>query len=132
MVALVRLFRRVSWDIVGISASTLCAIHCLVLPLLVMMGSISGYGIVHNHTIENVIIGFSAVIGFSSLVPAYLGHHRRPAPLFVLVIGFLLITLSRLSISNLLETVLTTTGAATVAIAHLLNWRICRSVHSEG
>lgn len=127
MVALVRLFRRVSWDLVGISTSTLCAIHCLVFPVLVMLGSISGYGIVHNHRIENVIIAISAVIGLSSLIPSWLSHHRKSTPLYVMAAGFVLIVFSRLTVSNQLETFLTTLGASALAFAHYLNWKLCRT-----
>src|SRR5688572_19641027 len=98
MVALIRIFRRVSWDLVGISTSTLCAIHCLVLPFLVMMGSMSGYGMVHNHRFENVIIAVSAIIGLSSLIPSYLNHHRKLSPLYVLLAGFVLVLFSRFNV----------------------------------
>jgi hypothetical protein len=131
MVALFRIFRRVSWDLVGISTSTLCAIHCLVLPFLVMMGSMSGYGIVHNHRLENVIIAVSAVIGLSSLIPSYLNHHRKLSPLYVLLAGFVLILFSRFNVNSPAETILTTFGASTIAIAHLINWKLCRAECTE-
>lgn len=131
MVALIRIFRRVSWDLVGISTSTLCAIHCLVLPFLVMIGSISGFGVVHNHRLENVILAVSAVIGLSSLIPSYLNHHRKLSPLYVLLVGFVLVLFSRFNVNTHAETILTTFGASAIAIAHLINWRLCKTECAE-
>jgi hypothetical protein len=127
MVALLRLLRRISWDYVGLSASTLCAVHCMVFPFLVMLGSISGLGMVYNHKYENIIIAASAIIGFTSLVPSYFNHHRRPNAIAAFLAGFSLIILGRLNVPMLLETVLTTLGASIVAFAHLTNLRLCKT-----
>jgi hypothetical protein len=131
MVALIKLFRRISWDYVGISASTLCAIHCLVFPFLVMLGSVSGLGMAYNHKYENVIIIASAIIGFTSLVPSYLNHHRRLNAITAFLVGFSLIIFGRFNVPVFLETVLTTLGASVVALSHLINLRLCRTQHAD-
>jgi len=131
MVALIKLFRRISWDYVGLSASTLCAVHCLIFPFLVMLGSVSGLGLFYNHQYENFIIVASAIIGFSSLVPSYFNHHRKLNALAVFAIGFSLISLGRLNVPMLLETLLTTLGAGFVALAHLINLKLCKSQCAE-
>jgi hypothetical protein len=131
MVALIKLFRQIGWDYVGLSASTLCAVHCMVFPFLVMLGSISGLGLAYNHRYENIIIVASAIIGFTSLVPSYFNHHRRVNAIIAFLVGFSLIILGRLNVPMLLETVFTTLGASTVAVSHLINLRLCKTQHAD-
>lgn len=129
MVALVRLFSRFSWDAVGFSASALCAIHCLAVPLLLMISTFSGLEILHSHTLETGILVFSSVVGSVSIVPGWRKHHRRVTPMLLFVPGVLLIAIGRLHMPVLLETMVTTCGAILVASAHWLNWKLCRPFH---
>ena len=131
MVALSRFFSRFSWDVVGFSASVICAIHCLALPVLLMVSSISGLQVLHNHTIENFVLAFSAAIGSVSIIPGWRKHHRKTAPLFVFGCGLSMIIISRLDLALLAETLLTTVGAVLIATSHWVNWRLCRPFHVQ-
>jgi hypothetical protein len=126
VVALNKFFGKITWDLVGFSTSALCAVHCIAFPILVLFGSFSSLGIAHNHALENGILLVSAIIGISSLVPSYMNHHRRRTPIAIFLTGFLLIIISRLPVSELWETALTTVGASTIAFAHVVNWKYCR------
>lgn len=127
MVALSRFFRKVNLDVVGFSASSLCALHCLLFPAFVLAGNLSVSAAVHNHAFENIILAISAIVGVSSLLPAYFSHHRSGRPLILFAAGMLVILLSRLTSGIALEVSLTTSGAALVALSHFQNWRRCQT-----
>lgn len=129
MVALSKFFRRVSLDMVGFSASTICAIHCLLFPALVLAGSLSAATVVHNHLFENIVLAVSGIVGILSLLPAYYSHHRSLRPLMLFSTGMLLIVSSRLTGELTLHTVLTTFGAVLIAWSHLQNWRRSHAAH---
>jgi hypothetical protein len=131
MVALSRFFSRFSWDVVGFSASLICAIHCLAVPVFLMISSITGLQALHNHSIENFILAFSAAVGSVSIIPGWRKHHRKIAPFIVFGFGLSLIVISRLNLALLTETLLTTGGALIIAASHWMNWRLCRPFHVE-
>ena len=129
MVALGRFFSRLSWDVVGFSASFLCAVHCALLPMLVLFSSYGGDALTHNHTIENAILFFSTVLGTISIIPSFRKHHQKVLPVITFFAGIFVIILSRFQDVLFIETVMTTCGAITVALSHLINWRLCRPFH---
>jgi hypothetical protein len=131
MVALIRFFSRISWDLVGFSASAVCAIHCLVVPVLLLFSSFSGISFLHNHTAETVILFFSLVIGSVAIIPSWFRHHRKSLPVFLFFAGIICIATGRFNVSMLTETLLTTVGACLVATAHLINWKLCRPFHHK-
>jgi hypothetical protein len=131
MVALSRFFSRFSWDVVGFSASVICAIHCVAVPVLLMISSISGLQALHSHTIENFILAFSAAMGSISIIPGWRKHHRKTAPVFLFGCGLTMIIISRLDLALLTETVFTTAGAILIATSHWMNWRLCRPFHLQ-
>jgi hypothetical protein len=130
MVALNRFFSRLSWDVVGFSASAICAVHCLLVPALLLLSSFSGSEFLHDHRLENFILIFSAAVGSASIIPSWFRHHRKSLPAIIFFHGLLLIALGRLDVPILAETLLTTTGATLVAIAHWFNWKLCRPFHA--
>ena len=127
MVALRRLFRQANLDVIGFSASAVCAIHCTVVPMLLVFGSLSHNHLTHNHHVESAVLVVSCLLGSFSLIPAMKNTHRRRLPLAIFLIGITTIVAGRFPVPLLWETILTTTGAGLVAFAHYLNWRLCRS-----
>jgi hypothetical protein len=131
MVALVRFFSRLSWDVVGFSASAVCAIHCLVVPALLLFSSYSGMSFLHDHTVETIILLFSSIIGSLAIIPSWFRHHRKALPLLLFFAGIIGIASGRLNESIPIEMVLTCGGATLVATAHWINWKLCRLFHNK-
>ncbi len=129
MVALSKFFKRINLDVVGFSASSLCAIHCLIFPVLVVAGNLSMATTAHNHIFENIILVVSAIVGGSSLLPAYYSHHGSLRPLMLFVAGMLVIISGRLTSELVYHAMITTFGAALVAWSHLYNWRMSHAGH---
>jgi hypothetical protein len=129
MVAFNRFFSRFSWDVVGFSASAICALHCLAVPFLLTISSLSGIEIFHNHALENVILLFSSTFGAVSIIPSYRKHHHKPLPVFGFIFGLSLLILGRFNVPLVWETFLTTGGAIILAASHYINWKLCRPFH---
>ena len=83
---------RINWDALGMISSLACAIHCAILPLLVVSLPIFGINIIHNRAFEVLMISIAICIGMISLVHGYRNHHGRflPIALFCLGAGLLL------------------------------------------
>ena len=112
-------------DKTGMWTSAICAVHCLMLPALLSFSAFSGLAFLEDPVFENTILIFSALIATSSLFPSFFKHHRNVTAIGVLLIGFLLIGLSRF-IVKVNESTLTSSGAAIVASAHFINFRLCK------
>ncbi len=70
------------------------------------------------------------IIGISSLLPGYLKHHKKIAPIAFLLSGFTLIFIGHFLVRSRLEPVVTPIGALTVAFSHFLNWKFSKYNHS--
>jgi hypothetical protein len=113
-------------DLVGASASTLCAIHCATLPLVATALPTLGLGWVSSGPIEWGLVSASGIIAFLALRK---GHriHGQQQPRLVALLGFLVVV-----ISILLEplgawaTVLRVLGGFTMVLGHVLNGLGCR------
>ena len=120
-------FFSLSLDSIGFSASMLCAVHCVAVPLLLTVSTWSGLQILNNPAIELIVLCCSAMFALISIVPSYIRYHRNPKAIALVIIGFILIGLGRFDVDKIWEISFTSVGAATVASAHFLNWRLCRN-----
>jgi hypothetical protein len=120
--------RQYVLDKTGMWTSTLCAIHCIVVPIIVSMSAFSSWAFLHDERIENAVLILSAIIAVTSLVPSFIKHHRRLLPILILLMGFSLIGLSRL-VTEVHESIFASSGAALVAVSHFLNYRYCKKSH---
>ena len=125
-----RFFRFVgwNWDFFGFSASFLCAVHCLALPLLLSMGLLGGLAWLHQPPVEWSLIGSAVLIAGPAF---YRGHrsHRRLLPMGMAGLGILLLAGSRWL--HEYEHLLTGAGGILIATAHWLNWRYGRCLVRE-
>ena len=110
-------------DLVGFWASFLCAIHCIAVPVLLALGSLSGASWLHNPILEWSLILFSLFIASWSLFRSYFRAHHRPRPLQLAFVGFLFIIIGRLLDGNP-EHYATAIAGFCIAAAHLINWRL--------
>lgn len=118
--------RKLNLDLLGFSASFLCAIHCLAIPILLTFGMFSGLAWLENPIIEAVLIITTIILAASSLIPSFLNQHKNTIPLILAGIGFAFLIGSRF-IEGELEHYLTAIGGIFIAIAHFQNWKILNS-----
>src|SRR5882672_522021 len=114
-------------DAFGFFTSTLCAVHCMAVPILLTVSTWGGLQILNDPSIELTVVFISAILALISIVPAYFRYHRNLKAILLVVFGFILIGIGRLEADKILEIVFTSTGAAIVGSAHYLNWRLYRN-----
>ncbi|MEC3966181.1 MerC domain-containing protein [Flagellimonas halotolerans] len=115
-----------TFDIIALTSSFICAIHCAAVPILLSFPSLSSLHFLHNPLIEWSFIGLGVVFVFVSLWPSYKKVHRKSGPLLIAALGFGTIALGRLDFSGTWEVVHTVFGAIMVAVAHFINWKLLR------
>ena len=125
--------KRLELDQLGAMASFACAIHCAVLPIAI---SLSAAGMVSFMDSEPLEWGFVLIAGALGTVSAWRGYRKHGNKTVAVVLGaaalgLLLATISRHGTnahhpSHLLAWVFPLIGA-TIAIAHIVNLRLCRA-----
>lgn len=120
------------WDRIGIGASALCLIHCLVLPMLLSVLPLVSHSFVENERVHQGLALFIVVTCGFALIPGF-RCHGRPAPLGLGTAGLLLL-LSAAFVAVPLhaeawERPLTVAGGLFLVSAHLLNLRFTRRTH---
>lgn len=106
---------------IGMVASSLCAIHCLALPLLAGAAFFE-HSALHSPAVEAALVGVAAVVGYSTLGAGY-RQHRRSLPLALLTLGLLLLALGHTVVPHSLSTATAVVGALLLVAAQLVNRR---------
>ena len=75
-------------DKIGICTSTICAIHCLVTPILVILLPFAGWTFLEKETFEISLLVFSLLLAATSITVSYFKSHRNITPVVLAVIGF--------------------------------------------
>lgn len=133
-------------DLIGFSASALCAIHCALMPFLLIALPLIGFGFVTNPMFEFSFIFVSLIIGIFTFKHGFLNHHKRFYPIGLFMTGFLLIVLSHFllsphshdinknSISEFSEEnlswIFAPVGALIIAVSHFINRKLSKKTES--
>ena len=126
-------FTTESGDKAAIGLSFTCALHCLMVPILLALfpsGALSGLGD------ERIHLGLLALIIPISVFSLTLGCrvHRSLTVVAVGVTGICILIFSALLAHDIggesLETAGTLLGSGIVALSHALNFKFCRSAHA--
>jgi len=109
-------------DLLGFAGSTLCALHCSALPVLLAMGMLSGFEWMESHWVEYIFFISALGIAGYTILRSY-RQHRKPLALIIASSGFVLFLIGIFQ-HNHTEIGLTTLGGLLIAVAHLVNWRM--------
>ena len=130
-------------DKAGMIASITCAIHCMIMPLIITLLPIFGLSLFATEEFEWILLMISAMLGVTSLCFGFRKHKSFKAFSF-LGIGLTFLVIGRLAhehISNFkvlqfdIYLLFLVIGAILVAISHWLNNKLCNSCppcHSSG
>ncbi|MFA6084549.1 MerC domain-containing protein [Mucilaginibacter sp.] len=110
-------------DNIGMTASTLCAIHCAAVPIFFTSLPILGLGFLANPWVEWTMILLAIVVGVSSIGTSFLRAHHRASPLILLIAGFITIILGHIFTKGWLEAIIVPTGGILIAVAHFVNYK---------
>ena len=121
-------------DALGARTSTLCAIHCALMPMAATSLPLIGLGWLSSPLVEAALIATGLGLAATALTRGYLHHHRRWGAIGIGVLGACAF-LSRFVLPPRLEPVSMVTGGLLLAFAHWRNARQCAhcgSSHTHG
>lgn len=114
-----------SLDKTGMWVTTLCALHCLLLPVILPMLSLIGLSFIGEELLERVILGTSIALGLVALISG-IRKHARFYPLVLLIAGGF-IYWHKDSLGEMGEPIIILLGASLIVAAHWVNLRLVRS-----
>ena len=114
---------KINWDGLGIATSLACAIHCIVLPLLLTSLPLFGINIIHNVFFEWGMILLAFFVGVYALVHGYKTHHKNMLPVFLFTAGFLLLITKQFLVP--VEGYFVVPAVILIVSAHYMNYRLC-------
>jgi hypothetical protein len=120
-------------DTMGATASTLCAVHCALMPMVVTSLPFIGLSILADEATENFGLFLSASLGVSSLSLGYRKHRSRQA-LATLVLGLVFLALGRVVEGRAYEPIgipLIVAGGLTIVGSHVMNRYLCRNCQAS-
>lgn len=126
---------RIELDKVGAVASIACAIHCAILPIAISLSAAGVFSFLDNGPVEWGFVLLASVVGTVSAWRGYRKHGNKTVAvvLATAALGLVLATLSHHGHGahepdHLLAWVFPLIGL-TIAIAHIVNLRLCRACH---
>ncbi len=113
-------------DTLGVGASSLCAVHCLLMPFIIASLPMLGLQSLREGEVHPLLAGFVMFFAITSIVPGY-RKHKECSTLISMVIGLALVLLATFVIEpNMGETsemIVITIGNLLLVLAHVKNQR---------
>lgn len=117
-------------DLLGIALSLTCLVHCLALPLLILLAPALGTWIAVPEWVHAAILMLALPAAMMAMKGGWQQHGRvAPAALAATGVGLLVAGLAAhegwmaLADPETADRLLTSLGAVALVMAHLLNWR---------
>ena len=114
------------FDKAGVLISSLCALHCLLLPILIPLIPLVASSFVAEVWFERTILSISILIGFWALFIGFYKYHRQIYPVYSLVLGGLIYWHKDI-FGHEYEPFTIAIGAFLIIGAHLLNMKLCKA-----
>jgi hypothetical protein len=114
---------RTTGDIISIGASVLCAVHCVLLPMLVSTLPLFGIEILENIWLEISTIMLSALAGGWAIWNGYKKFHRSSKWVWWFCMGFMSMLAGNFLQVEWQEMLMKSAGAIGIVIAHIGNLR---------
>ena len=115
-------------DRAAICFSSLCILHCLLLPVLLVAYPIGILVTLSDEIFHQIMVSLALPLSLVSLYMGY-GHHKRNQLFVFGGIGIVILMLPLIVpyefISESEETWLTVSGALILCMAHIVNFRLC-------
>ncbi|MGQ8366238.1 MerC domain-containing protein [Glaciecola sp. 1036] len=113
------------FDKLGVWVSSLCALHCLAIPMLLPIAPFIATTFFAESWFERTILAISILIGFIALFIGFHQYHRQLYPIYSLITGAL-IYWNKDVFGEAYEPFTIALGAGFIIAAHLLNLKLCR------
>ncbi|WP_371186926.1 MerC domain-containing protein [Thalassotalea maritima] len=113
-------------DRLGITATSLCALHCILLPILLPLLSLFGLEAWASHEAEHVFLFATLILGSFALFSGFKRYHRKIYPFYLLFLGGF-IYWHKHSVDESVQPLMIIVGASLLVAAHVINLRLCNS-----
>lgn len=112
-------------DRLGVWITSVCALHCLLLPILIPLAPLVASSFVAEAWFERVILSASILVGFAALFIGFHQYHRQLYPIYSLTLGAL-IYWNKHAFGEAFEPLTIAVGATFIIGAHIANLRLCK------
>lgn len=113
-------------DRLGITATSLCALHCIFLPVLLPALPLLGLSFLADHAWEHVFLVITGILGTFALFSGFKKYHKRLYPFYLLFLGLTIYWIKH-DFSEALEPYFIVIGASLIVAAHVINLKLCNS-----
>ena len=113
-------------DRIGITATSLCALHCILLPVILPVLPLLGIGFLADHTWEHAFLIVTAILGSIAMLSGFKRYHKRLYPFYLLYLGVALYWIKH-DFSEDVEALFIIGGASLIIAAHYINIKLCES-----
>ncbi len=113
-------------DRIGITATSLCALHCILLPILLPVLPLVGLSFLADHAWEHVFLLMTGALGTVALFSGYKRYHKQLYPFYLLYLGVALYWIKH-DFSEALEPFFIIGGASLIIAAHFINIKLCNN-----
>ncbi|WP_106794896.1 MerC domain-containing protein [Aquimarina sp. Aq78] len=117
---------HVNWDFIGFSASFLCMLHCIFLPIVIAIFPLMGLAFLTDEFYEIFLIGASLMIAMFAIYNGYKKYHGKLLPVFLCLTALVLFCIGFLIENHFLERTLHFLGTFFLIIAHYYNWKFTK------
>ena len=115
-------FSKINLDFAGLTASVICALHCIAVPIILSLGVANSSHLMHDHSFDIVVIALGIVIATFSLLGDF-KKHRSLLPIMLVILGFSILTTGILMGHDTFHVFMSVIGSSFVASAHYINWK---------
>ncbi|MFT5757975.1 MAG: hypothetical protein ACI9LM_002712 [Alteromonadaceae bacterium] len=113
-------------DRIGITATSLCALHCIMLPLLLPTLPLLGLSFLADHAWEHVFLAITAILGSFALYSGYKRYHQQRYPFYLLAAGIIIYWIKH-DFSESIQPIFIFIGASLIVSAHFINLKLCNN-----
>ncbi|WOH37010.1 MerC domain-containing protein [Thalassotalea fonticola] len=113
-------------DRLGITATSICALHCILLPVLVPLLSLFGLEFLGDHESEHIFLFVTLILGSVALFSGFKRYHRKIYPFYLLFLGGF-IYWHKHSVDESLQPIMIIVGACLLIAAHVVNLKLCNN-----
>ncbi|MFN8237034.1 MAG: MerC domain-containing protein [Chitinophagales bacterium] len=116
---------------IAVFLSLLCALHCILTPILVVLLPVAGSYFQQYHWVEYVVISSVFVLGTSSILHGYKYHHQNKIPAYVFFGGLMLLCAASIikivfDIHDNTEHLMSGIGGIACGFGQFYNLKLCR------
>jgi hypothetical protein len=113
-------------DRIGITATSLCALHCILLPILLPALPLLGLSFLADHAWEHVFLLITAALGTLALFSGFKKYHRKHYHFYLLFLGIGIYWIKH-DFSEDIQPFFIVIGASLIVAAHIINLKLCNS-----